>query len=97
MSAAKKLEIVSVPDDPRSRVNSGNLIEKKKPKGGMFFEKIGALLKLEEAAQLLRVEVPTLRDWRYHRKLPEEVFVLINGRLRIRLDSLERWILSQNP
>lgn len=63
----------------------------------LIFEKLGALLKLEEAAEMLRVSVWTLRDWRYHHILPDEVFVSINGRVRLRRDLLERWILSQNP
>jgi|GEM_PF-6352888 len=67
------------------------------PGTGLFFDKIGALLKLEEAAKLIRVQPRTFYEWRYDKSVPRDIFIVINGRLRIRMDSLASWILSQNP
>jgi excisionase family DNA binding protein len=56
-------------------------------------EKPFQLLTIEEAAELLRTPVSTLRYWRHMNKGPKAA--RIGGRIMYRQDDLESWIEQQ--
>lgn len=66
----------------------------------MFFENLPELIKPSVAASIIGRTVATIYDWscrRKTRKVPESLFIKLNGRLLIRTKVLEEWIISQNP
>lgn len=71
--------------------------------GARFFENLPELISLEKAAVLLNRKIKTFYDWRYRgsrrkrHKIPESLFVELNGQLFMNTAELIRWLSFQNP
>lgn len=76
-------------DTKKSEVNSST----------MLFENLPKIVKIKTLAKTLDIAVATIYDWKYRsqmRNIPLELFLKINGRLYIRTDVLNNWLLSRN-
>ncbi len=94
MSTAEEVNALSLFNDPRSREIIENLL---KLRVLPFFEKLGVLLKPEEAAFLCRAQRATFYDWNHKEVFPPGTVITLNQRPLVRLNMLEKWIISQNP
>ncbi len=83
-------------------MNSFNLscIEKEITiKNNLLFNNLPKLIKPQVLASELGLSVATIYDWKYRakmRKIPENLFLKISGRLYVRTDVLNSWLLAEN-
>ncbi len=66
----------------------------------LLFDNLPKLIRPKMIAKELGLSVATIYDWKYRakmRKIPENLFLKIAGRLYIRTDVLSLWIMSGNP
>jgi len=64
-----------------------------------FFYNLPKLIKPHVLAKELGLSVATIYDWKYRgkmRKIPEDLFLKIAGRLYIRSDVLYNWLMARN-
>ena len=64
-----------------------------------LFNNLPKLIRPKVLARELDIAVATIYDWKYRakmRKIPENLFLKIAGRLYIRTDVLGFWITSEN-
>lgn len=81
-------------------LNTNNVKQREASSSHTFFENLPELIKPSVAASIIGRTVATIYDWscrRKTRKVPESLFIKLNGRLLIRTKVLEEWIISQNP
>lgn len=64
-----------------------------------LFNNLPKLIRPKILARELDIAVATIYDWKYRakmRKIPENLFLKIAGRLYVRTDVLSLWIMSGN-
>ena len=64
-----------------------------------LFQNLPKLIRPEFLASLLGLSISTIYDWKYRakmRKIPEKLFLKICGRLYIRTDVLNKWLLESS-
>ena len=65
----------------------------------LLFDNMKALLRPKEVSNLLGIPKKTIYDWKYRareKKVPEHLFIKLNGSLFLRTDILKDWFASEN-